>query len=126
MGLTRSALLRLGNARSRLAAASAAVLTVPILFFGSAFIDHIPQATLAGVLIVTAWGPAVEPLCERFEREISPATQVVILDVSHAREVRFTALRAPERLARDLAQGGVHMRLAGVTPEMRGSARADR
>jgi SulP family sulfate permease len=206
--LTRSALLRLGSPQSRLAAASAAVFIMPVLLFGSAIIDHIPQATLAGVLLATAWNmvrrpelgrmwkashasrllvgvtlistlvlplawavfvgaglglvihlartsqprlralklahdrlvpvqpgeapsalvievsgslhyAAVQPFLERFERELPPAVHLVILDLSHAHELRFTALRALEWLAGDLSRRGVELRLAGVTPEVR-------
>ena len=52
--LTRSALLRLGNAQTRVAAAMAAILTIPILLFAGQAVSYIPQASLAGVLLVTA------------------------------------------------------------------------
>ncbi len=52
--LTRSALLELGGARTRLAAAGAAVVVVPILFFGAKVVAALPMASLAGVLFVTA------------------------------------------------------------------------
>ena len=52
---------------------------------------------------------------KRFEEERSPAVQVVIPDLSHAHELRFTALRALEWLAGDLACRGVRLRLAGVS-----------
>ncbi|HHH10853.1 MAG TPA: SulP family inorganic anion transporter, partial [Sorangium sp.] len=54
--LTRSALLKLGGAESRMAAAIAAVVVVPILYFGSSLVAALPQASLAGVLFVTAIG----------------------------------------------------------------------
>ena len=54
--LTRSALLKLGGASSRLAAALAALVVIPILLFGGAFVAAMPQASLAGVLFVTAVG----------------------------------------------------------------------
>jgi len=53
--LTRSALLRLGGARTRLAAAAGAIFTVPILLFAGRFVGEIPQACLAGVLFAIAW-----------------------------------------------------------------------
>ncbi|GMV44187.1 MAG: putative sulfate transporter [Myxococcales bacterium] len=53
--LTRSALLRLGGARTRLAAASGAVFVVPLLLFAGPVVESIPQASLAGVLFATAW-----------------------------------------------------------------------
>ncbi|MEQ8276599.1 MAG: SulP family inorganic anion transporter [Deltaproteobacteria bacterium] len=52
--LTRSALLELGGARTRLAAAGAAVIVVPILFLGAEVVAALPMASLAGVLFVTA------------------------------------------------------------------------
>ena len=52
--LTRSALLRLGGAETRLAAASAALMLVPILLFGGQLVGYIPQSALAGVLLITA------------------------------------------------------------------------
>jgi SulP family sulfate permease len=54
--LTRSALLRLGTARSRLAAGLSAVFTVPFLLFGAPLANHLPKASLAAVLYVTAFG----------------------------------------------------------------------
>jgi SulP family sulfate permease len=54
--LTRSALLRLGDARTRLAAATAAVAVVPVLLFVPKIVGYIPQASLAGVLLATAAG----------------------------------------------------------------------
>lgn len=53
--LTRSALLQLGNAKTRLAAASAALFVIPILLFGGGLVGQIPQASLAGVLFLTAY-----------------------------------------------------------------------
>lgn len=206
--LTRSVLLRLGHPRSRAAAASAALLTLPMLLFGSGLIAHIPQASLAGVLFVIAtamvkqpalgrmwkaagvsrlllattmastlvlplaWAvfvgaglglvihlvrtsaprvraltfkddrlvpveegqdpavlvleisgavhyAAVEPFLEQVERQLSPAVRLVIVDLSHAHEFRFTGLRALEWWAADLVRRGIQVRLAGVTPEVR-------
>ncbi len=54
--LTRSALLKLGGASSRVAAALAALVVVPILLFGGVLVAAMPQASLAGVLFVTAAG----------------------------------------------------------------------
>jgi SulP family sulfate permease len=54
--LTRSALLRLGGSETRRAAALAAVFVLPILLFGGPAVGKIPQASLAGVLLVTASG----------------------------------------------------------------------
>lgn len=52
--LTRSALLKLGGAESRVAAAVAAVAVVPLLFVGAPLVRAIPLASLAGVLMITA------------------------------------------------------------------------
>lgn len=52
--LGRSALLRLGGARTRLAAASAALISGVILVAGGSLTGWIPQSSLAGVLIVIA------------------------------------------------------------------------
>ncbi len=52
--LTRSALLELGGARTRVAAAVAALLVVPMLFFAAPLVAALPMASLAGVLFVTA------------------------------------------------------------------------
>jgi sulfate permease, SulP family len=204
--LTRSALLRLGGARTRLAAAAGALLTLPILLFGGALVGYIPQASLAGVLLATAWrmidtgamgrlwraspetrllllvtlvatlvlplewaillgsgtglvihlaktssprlrllrpdgerlvpavGPdpaptvvlevsgdlhyaAVPPFVTEAEALIPPAARGVVLDLSHAHEIRFSALRAFEQLADQLAADGARLLLAGVDEE---------
>jgi SulP family sulfate permease len=52
--LTRSALLRLSGARTRLAAGLSAAFVVPVMLFGAPLANRIPQASLAGVLFVTA------------------------------------------------------------------------
>lgn len=206
--LTRSVLLRMGQPSSRAAAVIAALLILPVLFFGSGMIAHIPQASLAGVLLVIAaamvkqpalgrmWRTsspsrlllgvtsistlvlplalavfvgaglgllihlartsaprvraltfkderlvpveegqnppvvvleisgavhyaAVEPLLEQVERQLSPAVRLVIVDLSHAHELRFTGLRALEWWAADLVRRGIQLRLAGVMPELR-------
>jgi SulP family sulfate permease len=206
--LTRSALLRLGRPQTRAAAALAALLTLPILLFGSRLIASIPQAALAGVLFMIAasmvrqpalarmwrasaasrlllavttlstlvmplhWAvfvgaglgllihlartsaprvrpltfrddrlvpiepdenpsvvvmeisggvhyAAVDPLLEDVERHLPSAARLVIVDLSHAHELRFTGLRALEWWAADLERRGIRLRLAGVTPEVR-------
>ena len=206
--LTRSALLRFARPHSRAAAALAALLTLPMLLFGSRLIAYIPQATLAGVLFVIAGGmvrqpmvgrvwraspvsrlllgitavstlvlpltwavfvgaglgllihlartsaprvraltfkddrlvpvangqnppvvvlevsgavhyAAVEPLLDDAERHLPPAVRLVIVDLSHAHELRFTGVRALEWWAADLARRGIRLRIAGVTPEVR-------
>jgi SulP family sulfate permease len=208
--LTRSALLHLGGARSRLAAASAAVFVVPILAFAAPSVSYIPQSGLAAVLLVTAyrmidrtaiarmwratpatrsllvatfsstlilpleWAilvgaglglaihlartstprirllepldpngerlvpleagdspaivvvevsgdlhyAAVEPFLAEVEERVPRSALTVIMDLSHAHEVRFTGLLALERFASDLARKGVRLHLAGVSPEV--------
>jgi SulP family sulfate permease len=63
--LGRSALLRLTGARTRLAAASAAVFVVPILFLAGPLVGRIPQASLAGVLCVIAYAMVDRPAIRR-------------------------------------------------------------
>jgi SulP family sulfate permease len=206
--LTRSALLRLSRPHSRAAAAFAALLTLPILLFGSRLIAFIPQAALAGVLFMIAasmvqqpdlarmwrasaasrfllavtaastlvmplhWAAfvgaglglvihlartsaprvraltfrhdrlvaiepdesspvvvlevsgavhyaAVDPLLADLERHLPPTAKLVIVDLSHAHELRFTGLRALEWWSGDLERRGIRLRLAGVTPDIR-------
>jgi len=206
--LTRSALLRLSGPQSRAAAALAALLTLPVLIFGSRLIAFIPQAALAGVLFTIAasmvrqpalarmwrasaasrvllgvttvstlvmplhWAvfvgaglglfihlartsaprvraltfhddrllpvepgenpsvvvlevsgavhyAAVDPLLKDVERHLPAAAKLVIVDLSHAHELRFTGLRALEWWAADLERRGIRLRLAGVTPDVR-------
>ncbi|HUP47942.1 MAG TPA: SulP family inorganic anion transporter [Thermoanaerobaculia bacterium] len=52
--LGRSALLRIGGASSRLAPAAAAIITGVVLLMGGNLVGWIPQASLAGVLLVIA------------------------------------------------------------------------
>jgi SulP family sulfate permease len=201
--LTRSALLRLGGGQTRLAAATAAVLTAPLLFAGAGFVAHIPQASLAGVLLYTAvrmidrqamarlwrasyetrlllmislvatlvlpleWAillgsgtgllihlartsaprlrllrpddgrlvpaapaeaadavvievsgdlhyAAVPPFVDEVERLLPPSARAVVLDLSHAHQIRFSALRAFERIDEELRHDGAVLVLAGV------------
>jgi SulP family sulfate permease len=208
--LTRSALLRLAGARTRLAAAAAAVFMVPILLFAGGSISYVPQAALAGLLFVTAhdmidwksiarmwratgatrlllvvtlsstlllpleWaillgaglglvihlartsvprlrllvpaGPelerlvplkpedspenvvvevsgdlhyaAVEPFLAELEHRIPPSAKTVVMDLTHAHEMRFTALVALERFAFDLSKKGIALHLAGVSDDV--------
>lgn len=66
--LTRSALLRFSRPHSRAGAALAALLTLPILLFGSRLIAYIPQAALAGVLFITAASMVRQPALGRMWR----------------------------------------------------------
>ena len=206
--ITRSALLRLTRPHTRAAAAFAAVITLPILWYGSNLVGFIPQATLAAVLFTTAltmvtqptlsrvwrassvsrlllgvtaistlllpleWAvfvgaglgllihvvktssprvralafrdsrlvpvatgeqpdavvlevsgavhyAAVDSLLEEGERALPSSASLVILDLSHAHELRFTGVRALEWWAKELEGRGVTLRLAGVTPDIR-------
>jgi SulP family sulfate permease len=204
--LTRSALLRTGGARTRVAAAAAAIFTLPILLFAGRFVGDIPEACLAGVLFATAWRmidrgamrrlwrasaetrllllltlvatlvlplewavligsgtglvihlantsaprlrllrpadgrlvpvaagelpqavvlevsgnlhyAAVPPFVSEAERLVPPGARLVVVDLSHAHEIRFSALRAFEQLADETARDGGVLWLAGASPD---------
>ena len=205
--LGRSALLTFSGARTRLAPAAAAVFTGVILVAGGSLAGWIPQASLAGVLLMIAarmidwqgigrllgashetrilfaetfaaalllplsWAiligtasalvihiantsaprlrvlrvgedgrlipsapydlpnlvvvevsgnlhyAAVPPFIEEAERLIPPSATTVILDLTHAHEIRFAALRAFERLAEEMHHDGGALWLAGVHPD---------
>ncbi|HVE72778.1 MAG TPA: solute carrier family 23 protein [Thermoanaerobaculia bacterium] len=201
--LGRSALLKIGGAKTRLAAGTAAIFTGVALFFAGELAGWIPQASLAGVLFVVAvhmidwkgirrlwrashetrllvvetfaaalllplqWAillgtgtalvihiantsaprlrvlrrdgdslvplergeqadivvvavsgnlhyAAVAPFVEEMEDIVEQATRVLILDLSHAHEIRFAALRAMEQLAEEMKHDGGTLWLAGV------------
>lgn len=190
--LGRSALLKIGGARTRLAAASAALFSGIALVAGGSLAGWIPQASLAGVLLVVAarmidwrgmrrlwkasretrlllvetlaaslflplhWAvllgtgtalvihiantssprlrllpvegvdvtaievsgnlhyAAVAPFVEAMERIVPPTTRTLILDLTHAREIRFAALRALEQLAEQMRRDGGVLWLCGV------------
>lgn len=203
--LTRSALLKIGGGKTRLAALAAALAVVPILLWGGGFVGYIPQASLAGVLFVTAhrmvdrdrmaamwrvggetrvlmvvtlvgtltlpleWaillgaglglaihlakttrprvvtlmedGDALRPVTEDdapttvvvevsgplhyaaiasmescFAEAVPASVERVILDVTHAQEMRYAALQWLDRLAADLDARGTRLELAGVDP----------
>jgi SulP family sulfate permease len=206
---TRSALLRLSGARTRMAAALSGLIVVPLLLFGSHLVGFIPQAALAGVLLAVAyrmvdktalqrlwraspdtrllvvltitatvvlpieWAillgsgtglvihlartsaprlrllrpeergqrlvptrasedpecvvvevsgdlhyAAVPPFLDAVERLIPPSATCVVLDLSHAHEMRYSALRAFERLAELAHYAGASFVLAGVNHEL--------
>lgn len=206
--LTRSALLRLGGAKTRLAAGAGAVFTLPILLFAGPFVGYIPQASLAGILFVTAYAmldrtamrrlwrasretrllllvtlvatlvlplewaillgcgtglvihlantsaprlrllrpegerlvpvasggvpetvvlevsgdlhyAAVPPFVAEAERLLPASVRAVVIDLSHAHQIRFTALRALEQLAEQLGREGAALWLAGVDQDTR-------
>jgi SulP family sulfate permease len=56
VSLTRSALLRMEGATTRLAPLVAGAVVIPVLLFGGPLVGRIPQASLAGVLLVIAAG----------------------------------------------------------------------
>ena len=62
---------------------------------------------------------AVEPMLEEMDRALPPEARLVIVDLSHAHELRFTGLRALESWASGLERRGIRVRLAGVTPDVR-------
>jgi SulP family sulfate permease len=207
--LTRSALLHLAGGRTRTAAAAAALFVVPILLFTASFVTYFPQAALAGVLFVTAFGmidwkamsrmwranpatrtllvttfsltllvplewaillgaglglaihlartttprvrllvrdsetrhfrlakssdapetvvvevsgdlhyAAVEPFLADVEHRLPRTARTIVMDLTHAHEMRFTALLAMERFASDLEKQDRVLRLAGASAEV--------
>jgi SulP family sulfate permease len=206
---TRSALLRLSGARTKMAAALSGLIVLPLLLFGSRLVGYIPQAALAGVLLVVAyrmvdktalrrlwraspetrllvlltfiatlvlpieWAillgsgtglvihlartsaprlrllrpedrgrrlvptsesedpecvvvevsgdlhyAAVPPFLNEVERLIPPSATCLVLDLSHAHEIRYSALRAFERLAELAHYAGASFVLAGVNDDV--------
>ncbi|HUR81810.1 MAG TPA: SulP family inorganic anion transporter [Thermoanaerobaculia bacterium] len=204
--LGRSALLKISGAKTRLAAASCAVFSGVVLVAGGNLAGWIPQASLAGVLLVIAarmidwegmqrlwrasretrlllvetfaaalllplqWAillgtgtaliihiantsaprlrvlrhngealiplapreeaeivvvevsgnlhyAAVAPFVEEMEEIVPRSARVLILDLSHAHEIRFAALRAMEDLAEEMKHDGGALWLAGVDPD---------
>lgn len=202
--LTRSALLRAEGTTTRLAATVSGLVVVPVLLFGGGLVGRIPQAALAGVLlviaagmidrrgIVLAWRAAPEPrlllgvtlaatlllelpwavlagaglalfihlartsaprlrllraeadrlvpvrpgerpasvvlevsgdlhyaavpaFAEEAARLVPDGVRLVVVDLSHAHEMRLAALNALERLALDVAARGGTLRLCGVS-----------
>lgn len=206
--LTRSALLRLGGAQTRMAAGAAAAFTLPMLLYGGRFVGLVPQASLAAILFVTAWRmpdwtairrlwkatpetrlllvltfvatlvlplewavllgsgtgivihlartsaprlcllrpaagrlvpvaagerpdvvvlevsgdlhyAAVPPFLTEAEQLIPDTSRQIVIDLSHAHELRFTALTALEQLAQAARHDGAALMLAGVDPGTR-------
>jgi sulfate permease, SulP family len=204
--LGRSALLKIGGAKTRLAAAACAIFSGIVLVAGGNLAGWIPQASLAGVLLVIAarmidwdgmqrlwrashetrlllvetlaaslllplqWAillgtgtalvihiantsaprlrvlrryndaliplapgdeadivvvevsgnlhyAAVAPFVEEMEEIVPRSARVLILDLSHAHEIRFAALRAMEDLAEEMKHDGGELWLAGVDPD---------
>lgn len=59
--LTRSALLKLGSAQTRFAPFLTSILLLPVLFFGAQWVQQIPLAVIAGLLVATAWSMLDQP-----------------------------------------------------------------
>ena len=201
--LGRSSLLKLGGAKTRIAAGAAAVFSGVVLLAGGNLAGWIPQASLAGVLLVIAvhmidwhgvlrlwrashetrvllvetfaaalllplqWAillgtgtalvihiantsaprlrvrrvdghalvpmapddqpelvvvevsgnlhyAAVAPFVEEMEEIVPRSARVLVLDLTHAHEIRFAALRAFEQLAEEMHHDGGQLWLAGV------------
>jgi MFS superfamily sulfate permease-like transporter len=60
---------------------------------------------------------AVPPFLNEVERLIPASSRCIVLDLSHAHEIRFAALQAFERLAELAAYSGATFGLAGVSAE---------
>ncbi|MBI3047958.1 MAG: SulP family inorganic anion transporter [Acidobacteria bacterium] len=94
----------------------------PLTFRDERLVPVEPQDNPAVVVLEVSGSvhyAAVDPLLEEVERHLPPAARLVIIDLSHAHELRFTGLRALEWWAADLKRRGIRLRLAGVTPEVR-------
>jgi MFS superfamily sulfate permease-like transporter len=61
---------------------------------------------------------AVEPFLAELEHRIPPSAKTVVMDLTHAHEMRFTALVALERFAFDLSKKGIALHLAGVSDDV--------
>jgi len=62
---------------------------------------------------------AVPPFLTEAERLIPDASRHVVVDLSHAHEIRFSALTALERLAEEARHDGAALMLAGVDEDAR-------
>jgi anti-anti-sigma regulatory factor len=61
---------------------------------------------------------AVPPFLNEVEQLIPASARCIVLDLSHAHEIRFSALRAFERLAELATYCGATFGLAGVSEEV--------
>jgi anti-anti-sigma regulatory factor len=61
----------------------------------------------------------VPPFLSAAERLIPDTSRHVVIDLSHAHEIRFSALTALERLAEEARHDGAALMLAGVDEEGR-------
>ncbi len=75
--LARSALLELGGAQTRLAPAAAALVMLPVVYFGGDFVGSMPLASLAGVLFAVALSMVDLPRMRRMW-SAAPATRVLL------------------------------------------------
>ena len=74
----------------------------------------------ADVVVVEVSGDlhyaAVDPFLDELESMLPRGARAVVIDLSHAHEMRFTALRALERFAAEWSRRNVRVLLAGVDP----------
>jgi SulP family sulfate permease len=63
---------------------------------------------------------AVDPFLAELEHRIPRSAKAVVMDLSHAHEMRFTALVALERFATDLAARGIAFHLSGAPEDVMG------
>lgn len=109
--LTRSALLRLGQAKTKLAGISAALVLLPIIFFAADAVGYIPQPALAGVLWVTAWSMIKRDRIARIYKAALASRALLLLTFG-------ATLILPLEWAIFVGVGaglGVHLRQDGVT-----------
>jgi MFS superfamily sulfate permease-like transporter len=65
----------------------------------------------------TLYYAAVPAFLERLRSDLPRSVERLIVDVSHAHQLRFAALEGFERLKSELERQGVEIVLAGVSPE---------
>ena len=66
---------------------------------------------------------AVPPFVSEAEALLKPGLRRVVLDLSHAHEIRFTALRAFEALAVEVEAAGGRLWLAGANEDVQALVR---
>ena len=62
-----------------MAAALSGLLVIPVLLFGSELVGYIPQAALAGVLLVVAWG-MIDKTAVRRLWKAAPETRLLLAE----------------------------------------------
>jgi MFS superfamily sulfate permease-like transporter len=76
------------------------------------------EGEAADVVVVEVSGnlhyAAVAPFVDAMETIVPRASRVLVIDLDHAREIRFAALRAMEQLAEQMRRDGGALWLAGV------------